>query len=134
MPRNVLADIDHERAAIESRLKELNEREMHVIRGKRFTCVYCGKTSALGKCGFVQGHWYESPHGCMGGDHWFDDKIETCHIVCAKCRMMNYIYNHPAKDTILELEKRLSSRFTCIFKHVWDQYGDQKPKLRESKP
>lgn len=104
--------------------------ECDIVKRTRLACVNCAKTSKLSSWDFVQGHWYESPWGCMGGDTWHVSKTEVCHIACPHCRKMNYIYNHPDRLKIVLLCARVSSHLSQVFANLWDKHGDADPKLR----
>jgi len=45
-----------------------------LLRGVESTqtvlCSICGKRSQVQNIDYADWYWYESPHGCMGGDHW----------------------------------------------------------------
>jgi len=121
-------------APLNTALAELAEREFELIKmGVRLKCRECGKTSSLGRWDFVQNHWYAQPYSCTGGDYWNANKTETCHIACPNCRQMNYIYNHPMRDNLVELHKRFNFRFTALFAQVWDRHGDKELRLRQLK-
>ena len=108
----------------------LAQEEIDTVKLTRLTCTECKKTSRLAKWDYVQGHWYEGPWGCTGGDTWHSSKTEVCHLACPHCRQMNYIYNHPDRTKIVELCERVASRFSQVFTNVWDKHGDATPKLR----
>ena len=108
----------------------LIQEECDTVKRIRFACVHCAKTSKLSRWDFVQDHWYEGPWGCMGGDTWHSSKTEVCHLACPHCRQMNYIYNHPERQKIVELCNRVAGRLSQVFTNVWDKHGDAQPKLR----
>lgn len=121
-------------APLNTALAESREREFALFKtGMRLKCQECSKTSSLGEWDFVQDHWYVRPHGCTGGDYWKSHEVQTCHIVCPKCRKMNYIYNHPARERLVELSNIFGLRFTKLFAQVWDKHGEREPELRQQK-
>lgn len=106
----------------------LTEKKIPLIKRKRFACVHCQKVSPLGKFGFVQNWWHESPHSCNEGDTWHPSETNVCHLVCPKCNTKNYIYNHPKRDELVDLIDKQGINKEKIFSIIWEQYGSQEPK------
>lgn len=52
----------------------------------------CGMALEIGELTYIQTHWYERPHGCMGGDTWHESYGE---FVCPHCGVRNRLYNRP---------------------------------------
>lgn len=52
-------------------------------------CNKCGKRSQIKNVTFSRYYWYESPHGCMGGDTWHTDGFI---VVCPKCDKWNHAH------------------------------------------
>lgn len=112
----------------------IRQRKLKIVKSVIVACTECGSKHALGNFGFVQDHWYTSPHGCTEGDYWNMSKTEVCHLVCPQCSTMVYIYRHPMRDQIVSLVD--SHRFGKeeLFSAVWDKHGDREPKLRSPEP
>lgn len=70
----------------------------------------CGQALEIGELEYLQTHWYESPHGCMGGDTWHSDEGQ---FDCPHCGHRNRLYNRP------EIEK-LKHLFASV-KDVYDK-------------
>ena len=58
---------------------------------------------------YVQTHWYESPHGCMGGDTWHQGEGQ---IICPSCGARLRLYDRP---DIVKLKR--------YFKEVIDEHN-----------
>jgi len=52
----------------------------------------CGMASTIADLVYIQTHWYERPHGCMGGDNWHQGDGE---FDCPHCGRRNRLYNRP---------------------------------------
>ena len=53
----------------------------------------CCHTEAMVKdLVYIQTHWYESPHGCMGGDQWHPGEGQ---ILCPHCGARLRLYDRP---------------------------------------
>ncbi len=120
-------------AAHADSIEKLREEKQKTFRAKIISCAHCNARAALSRFGFIQDYWYESPHGCMGGDHWHYSKTKLCHIVCPSCNTANYIYNHPDRAKIEEAIDKEHCSVESLFACVYDQHGDQKPVLRGKK-
>lgn len=83
----------------------------------RFDCG-CGKRHAIKDCVAIQTHWYESPHGCMGGDYWWRDELQ---IICP---------DTDNKNRLVFTSKKAKSQFeiiyTPLFKEVIEDYDKDK--------
>lgn len=109
----------------------LNEKTIHnalltALKGRIVRCKHCHKRSRLGRWGFIQTHWYESPYSCSGGDVWYQNETDECHIVCPECKRWNYVFTHPQKTLVVEtLSKRgiyPSDIFAFVDKHCKDEW------------
>jgi len=90
-------------------------------------CSLCRKRSRFGRFGFVQDYWYTQPSGCSGGDYWSRTEIKLCYIVCPECSVMNYIYQHPQREQIIDLIQNQGLERKEIFSTIWEKHGDKKP-------
>lgn len=52
----------------------------------------CGSMLRVADTDFIQTYWYESPHGCTGGDNWWPGEGVA---VCGHCGKRNRLYNSP---------------------------------------
>jgi ribosomal protein S27E len=105
--------------------EEILDKQYAVIKRYVVTCEHCGKSSTLGKWSFIQDYWYTPPRGCTEGDYWNATKTECCYIACPHCRVMNYIYNHPQKQKLLERIEPLRFDKEKVFAEIWEQYKNQ---------
>lgn len=95
-----------------------NTLEINAKKAK--TVIQCQSNAAHGRgCGdkffirditYIQTHWYESPHGCTGGDmhHEGEGQFE-----CPSCGHRNRLYQ---RESFMALKN--------LFKHVIDVYED----------
>ena len=82
----------------------------------------CGKGTQAKNIQFCRYYWYETPHGCMGGDTWHTNGFM---MVCPKCGEREHV--HPATKAlplydIQEMEYRIIERLLKFAQ----QYGDVK--------
>lgn len=62
----------------------------------------CGALSRVGDLVYIQTHWYESPHGCSGGDYWHRGEGRW---KCPSCGHTNRLYKTPAVQDMREAFK-----------------------------
>lgn len=122
---------------IEQKLELLKQQEQKLLKAldakrasKKFKCV-CGSTHRISECEAVQSYWYESPHGCAGGDSWHSDSL---YIVCPFSGVENRVL---FDDTDLEYnvrsqyknntEAQFKDMYTKGFKAVNSRYDSKKP-------
>jgi hypothetical protein len=72
----------------------VNDIKSQIEDRLRMTVVLCscGHGAAIGSLTYIQTHWYESPHGCTGGDMWHQDEGQYD---CPSCGCRNRLYNQP---------------------------------------
>lgn len=78
--------IESARAALENaemnyhRVIEQTKRSTPIVSAKStIFCKNCARKSQMRIVKYAKWHWYESPHGCMGGDQWhFGGYLITC--------------------------------------------------------
>lgn len=96
-----------------------DKQAINDLRKYEICCPNCKKSSPLKDWGFVQTHWYESPHGCTEGDTWWADKdIKQCLIVCPNIcagknqnlatRVYDFIMNKPELDWVFGLIQQIT--------------------------
>ena len=83
-------------------------------------CKSCGKGTQARNLQFCRYYWYETPHGCMGGDHWHSNGFM---VVCPKCGDREHV--HPATKALPNydvqvVEYRIMERLLRFAQ----QYGD----------
>lgn len=110
-------------------LERLRNQKINLIKAKKFACGNCKTVSSFSSLGFVQDYWYESPHGCMGGDTWHRSKMSLCHLVCPHCNTMNYIYNHSQREAILRYVELCGLGVSEIFAVVFENHPTERNKL-----
>lgn len=62
----------------------------------------CGLGFEVRELDYIQTFWYESPHGCMGGDTWHMGEGKW---VCPKCFAENRLYDKPEINALKSLFK-----------------------------
>lgn len=95
--QDLLEQVAETQAKIDERLSET------IVR-----CGGCKQAFEVRELEYVQTHWYERPHGCMGGDNWWEGEGQW---VCPHCGSTNRLYHKP---DIVALKK--------LFKSVRDTY------------
>jgi hypothetical protein len=108
--RQLLFIVDWRRKQFEEQLRNLQERELIHIQSLDVWCSACKKRSALHRYTFIQGQYYVRPSGHTGGDYYSNNETECCHLACPECKERNYLYNHPDRDLIVPLIKRIPDR------------------------
>ncbi len=109
----------------------LKKRFVDAARRSFILCIHCNKKSVLSSWTFIQNHWYEKPHGCLGGDNWWSSKKECCHISCPKCEKQNYLYNHPQKEKIVKILNDFRFNEEELFLMVYDEHNDKYKSRKE---
>lgn len=119
----------------------LNPDELEITRRYEVTCPCCRKKSPLSAWGFVQTHWYERPHGHVGGNTWWAcENIMHCLLICPNScysngnnlatRIMDLPIQEQEKRWVfgfIQHVTRLSeSGLNQIFEDHYVQYGDGK--------
>lgn len=108
------------------------------LRNYELTCPCCKRKTPLNEWGFVQTYWYESPHGCTGGDNWWaHDDIKQCLLICPhNChpqggclatRIFDFKLSRQEMDwvfTLIQKETHLyESDIKLIFNNHYVQHG-----------
>jgi hypothetical protein len=57
----------------------------------------CGMAMEVRELTFIQTHWYESPHGCNGGDMWHRGEGN---FKCLHCGRRNRLHNRKAIEQL----------------------------------
>lgn len=109
-------------------LTKINRKINDARRNTKIKCPTCGKFSKISKMDYCQTYWYESPHGCTGGDNWWPGEINT---FCLHCNETIRINHHAEFDYdtngYLESEiHRKISNMRYLFKNHFEKYGDSK--------
>jgi hypothetical protein len=108
----------------EERYKEIKEgladHDPEITERSLIHCKSCGKGTQAKNIRFARYYWYESPHGCMGGDHWHSNGFV---IYCPKCGEWEHV--HPATNSLpnysqQEVEYRIIEKLLKF----GTQYGD----------
>jgi rubredoxin len=68
----------------------------------------CGALHAIGTLEYIQTHWSEEPHGCSGGDRWYQGEGKW---KCPSCGHVNRLYQSP------EVTARKSSFASIVEEH-----------------
>lgn len=90
---------DAEVASAEAVLAAREEALIQQSKDARVQCTSqfatgegCGALHAIGTLEYIQGHWYEGPYGCSGGDRWHQDEGKW---KCPSCGHLNRLYKSP---------------------------------------
>lgn len=98
--------------------RELIEQEKEAIRRSLIRCQRCAKPSRLSDWTFVQKKWWVPARGCTEGAYWTNSHTDVCDIVCPKCGVANYIYNHPQRSKLVDLLGNYAWNAKELFKEV----------------
>ncbi len=98
--------------AAKKRLEKMQADHKLLQKQRQISCGECHTVSNIGDMVFIQPHWYESPHGCMGGDMWHQCKDDGF-AVCPHCKSELRLYKHP---------ELLAQKYN--FKEVVDRHKD----------
>lgn len=64
----------------------------------------CGMGHKIGELEYIQTHWYEEPHGCTGGDEWWEGEGQ---FICPHCNHRNRLYERPEIEELKYLFKSI---------------------------
>jgi phage FluMu protein Com len=124
-PRSrALRAVDNLERELERQENDMHARRLRIFGKRNIRCEHCKKYALLKKWSFIQGYWHEGPHGCNGGDEWWPDEKETCHIACPHCGEWNYLYNHPQKHLVLEALISYRIWPSDLFVFVYEKAGN----------
>lgn len=70
----------------EALLAMAREAVKQINRGAMIRCCKCKKAEPISTQTYIQTHWYTSPHGCNGGDHWNQGEANW---ICPNCGFKN---------------------------------------------
>lgn len=124
---------------IELELKELKLKEQKLLEklskqkaNKTFKCG-CGKLHKIKDCIAIQTHWYESPHGCTGGDTWHTGEIQIiCPITDNKNRILFDSYYKVEwtlrNDYSHNAESQFKRNYLNLFKSIINDYKEDNRK------
>ncbi len=119
-----LIQIKKEIAKIDSAKSRLLKMCLEKARKTKICCAKCRRQSELRKWTFVQDHYYVAPYSCSGGAYWLQSETKVCNVICPKCRHRNYIYIHPQRDKLVEIEKEFSA--SKLFHAVTEEHEPQR--------
>jgi len=105
-------------ASLIGKFKLAQEQLRSAVRNSLILCPRCKTKSALWMWTFIQDMHYVSPYSCNEGDYWSAQETKCCHLVCPKCNMETYIYNHPHVENIVELVDSHKFRKSVLFDAV----------------
>lgn len=89
--REILANkFENKQTAISNEMAKL-------IAQYTFSCGHCHTVSQIGDAEFIEHYWYESPHGCTGGDNWWLSE-DVAAIECPVCNAHLRIYTPEYAD------------------------------------
>lgn len=78
-------------------LQALQEDRAEIVKRTKISCGNCDQESMIKDIVYIQPHWYESPHGCTGGDTWHEDK-DYALMRCPHCKSILQITSHQNAD------------------------------------
>lgn len=105
-----LKDLQKEKGIVLDKLSKIEEQIKDFERKTLVLCTNnnhgkgCGMGLEIGALTYIQTHWYESPHGCMGGDTWH---MGEGNFICPKCEHRNRLYNRPEIEELKYLFKNI---------------------------
>ncbi len=68
----------------------------------------CGSLHAVADAVYIQSYWYESPHGCTGGDMWH---LGEGGWICPSCGHENRLYETPEIEKLKPLFKKTENSY-----------------------
>lgn len=114
--------LEHEKQKI---LKKIEKRNQN----RKIKCMSCNNMHVIRTLDLIQTHWYTSPYGCTGGDHWNSGELQfICPTTGIRNRLLFNNYdvpwekrNHYAHDP----EEQFKRNYKHLFKSVKDTYKDE---------
>jgi hypothetical protein len=108
-------------------------KKLDIQRSRMFFECGCGRKHQIKTCEIIQTFWYQSPHGCMGGDYWVPGELQ---IICPdtdhKNRLMfdNYDVEWSQRnDYDYSAEEQFKYMYRHLFKNVILDYNKDKRKF-----
>lgn len=86
MSKSKLDKLLAEKAALESKIHEVEQRLSAEKGNKLASCENCHKSTAVRRLIYIQTLWYTPPSGCTEGDYWNQGEGQW---VCPHCRYVN---------------------------------------------
>lgn len=110
--------IRQERVELKGLENRLIKEEKEAIRRSFIRCKNCNKSSRLLDWTFVQKTWWVPATGCNDGGYLKHSYTYLCDVVCPKCEIANYIYNHPQREKLVDLLGEHAWQAKELFKEV----------------
>jgi hypothetical protein len=113
-----LAELDNQRQSL------LAQREVEKANQK-IKCL-CGKMHAIKQFTAIQTHWYTSPSGCMGGDHWNTGELQlVCPTTGIKNRLLYNSYYKVPYEKRGHYDHNAEMQFNRMYKHLFKEIIDE---------
>lgn len=87
-----------------------------VAKESEFFCESCKGYHKIKDCEAMQGHWYENPHGCTGGDTWHEGDV---YIVCPSTGELNRVLFSSTYKVDWKLRDSYNYSYERQFKHIF---------------
>jgi len=111
--------LHREQEKLMCRLKIIPALLLKAIRHSFIECKYCNKKSKMSSWVFAQAMHYISPYECgLRSGCWEKSEIDACDIICPKCNIRNYLFNHSQRDKVLYLTRNFSFSENELFDEV----------------
>lgn len=114
-----LASLEQQRAVLLAKQEAKRSNQM-------FKCSCCDKFHKIKNLTVIQTHWYEGPHGCMGGDMWHTGEMQ---VICPTTGVRNRLLYHSTYQVDWRLRSHYAHnaemQFNRMYKHLFKEVVDE---------
>lgn len=118
---------------LEETLEQIHEKEKRILgkiekrnQNRNIKCMSCNKLHVIGSLDLIQTHWYTSPYGCTGGDHWNSGELQfICPTTNIRNRILFFTTYEERKHYDTDPEEQFKRNYKHLFKSVKDTYDDE---------
>ena len=103
-----LIELKAERVALLAKVKSTDEAIAAKLSHTLVRCGQCRIGHEVRELIYLQTHWYESPHGCSGGDTWHAGEGQWA---CPDCGHTNRLYDNPDVTALKPLFKLVNDKY-----------------------
>ena len=100
-----IARIDDLIARHHDAIDKLRASQKELMKKDKIRCAKCERMPMLSEWIFRQAIWYVPPRGCIEGDYWKNDDLQS-RFVCPYCGAMSRVYDQNKELQSLVLEAR----------------------------
>lgn len=103
-------------------LKKIEKRNQN----RKIKCESCKEMHIIGSLNAIQTHWYTSPYGCTGGDHWNSGELQfICPTTNIRNRILFFTTYEERKKYATDPEEQFKRNYKHLFKSVKDTYDEE---------